>query len=49
LVPRFIQCVECGWIKLDREPAGWRAYIVNGDTVAVYCAVCADREFGVQD
>jgi hypothetical protein len=44
--PRFIQCEECHAIKLDQAPSGWRAYVVDSDNVAVYCAVCADREFG---
>ena len=45
-------CVECGAVA-PPDALGWRAYLVgvhdvldDGETVAVYCPQCAEREFG---
>ena len=41
-----LECVECG--ERSEEGRGWRAYLDEGSSdVWVYCADCAEREFGL--
>jgi hypothetical protein len=43
--PREVLFVlECG--ERDARGIGWRAYLDGDDEVYVYCADCAEREFG---
>ncbi len=43
-----LECLECG--VQDNAAAGWRAYLdPDGDGVLVFCAACAQREFGPDD
>jgi len=40
-----LECLECG--VRDDAAKGWRAYLdPDGDGVLVFCAGCAEREFG---
>jgi hypothetical protein len=44
-----LHCVECGRESADKA-VGWRA-LLNGEPdedeyVAIFCPVCAEREFG---
>ena len=39
-----LECIECG-VRDDRG-RDWKAYVTTEDTLLVYCAVCAEREFG---
>jgi hypothetical protein len=48
-----LRCIECGTTS-DRG-FGWRAYVVrdpdqddDAEAVAIYCDVCAEREFGAR-
>ena len=38
------ECIECG--ARDDRGRDWKAYVTTEDTLLVYCAVCAEREFG---
>lgn len=41
-----LECVECG-TRSEGDARGWRAYLDEDSTdVWVYCAACAEREFG---
>lgn len=44
-----MQCIECEREFINDE-RGWQAHLLDaedgGDEVAVYCPVCASREFG---
>lgn len=40
-----LECIECGARSDDGR--GWRAYLdEDSSEVGIYCAECADREFG---
>ena len=40
-----LECEECR--ARSREGRGWRAYLdEDSSDVAIYCAECAEREFG---
>ena len=39
-----LECIECG--ARDERGIGWRAYLDADDDVWIYCAACAEREFG---
>ena len=40
-----LECLECG--ACSEEARGWRAYLDDDSSdVLVYCAACAEREFG---
>ena len=43
--PRRLTCVECGLVAKG-EASGWRAYLTADGELAVYCAGCAEREYG---
>jgi hypothetical protein len=41
-----LECIECG--AQSQEARGWRAYLDEDDSdVWIYCAECAQREFGM--
>ena len=47
----LLHCVECGREPTDAKARGWRAVLTGGyedepEATAVYCPVCARREFG---
>ena len=37
-------CVECGTMS-TAHANGWRAYLMDGGYVAIFCPFCAEREF----
>jgi hypothetical protein len=40
-----LECLECG--ARDEAAEGWRAYLEpDGDGLLIFCAECAEREFG---
>ena len=39
-----LECLECG--ETSAEAHGWRAYVDEEAELLVYCAACAEREFG---
>lgn len=39
-----LECLECG--EVTDEGRGWKAYLDEERELLVYCAACADREFG---
>ena len=39
-----LECVECG--ACDDRAKGWEAYLSPDSGLLVYCAECAEREFG---
>jgi hypothetical protein len=40
-----LECIECG--MRTEEARGWRAYLdEDSNDVWIYCAECAQREFG---
>ena len=39
-----LECVECG--VRDARAKGWQAYLSPDSSLLVYCADCAEREFG---
>jgi hypothetical protein len=40
-----LECLECG--ARDEAAKEWRAYLEpDGDGVLIFCADCAEREFG---
>jgi hypothetical protein len=39
-----LECVECG--VRDARAKGWQAYLSPETGLLVYCAECAEREFG---
>lgn len=40
-----LECLECG--ARDEAAEGWRAYPEpDGDGLLIFCAECAEREFG---
>jgi hypothetical protein len=39
-----LECVECG--ARDERAKGWEAYPTTESGLLVYCAECAEREFG---
>jgi hypothetical protein len=42
-----LECVECA-TQSEGEARGWRAYLdEDSSDVGIYCAVCAEREFGM--
>lgn len=45
LKPSRLTCIECGQ-RARGEASGWRAYLKVNAEIAVYCAVCSEREFG---
>lgn len=45
LRPRHLICEACGEAARG-DATGWRAYIGLDDGIAIFCAVCAEREFG---
>jgi hypothetical protein len=41
-----LECVECSRQSAE-DARGWRAYLdEDSSDVWIYCAVCAEREFG---
>jgi hypothetical protein len=43
-----LECLECG--ARDEAAKEWRAYLEpDGDGVLIFCADCAEREFGPGD
>lgn len=40
----LLECLECG--DASDEARGWKAYLDEESTLLVYCAACAEREFG---
>lgn len=43
-VETALECLECGDVTV--EGRGWKAYVDEEDELLVYCACCAEREFG---
>jgi hypothetical protein len=43
-VETLLQCLECS--ASSDHGRGWKAFIDEDDDLLVYCAACADREFG---
>jgi hypothetical protein len=41
---RVLECLECG--ERSDEGRGWKAFVDEELDLLVYCAACADREFG---
>lgn len=42
-----LECVECS-ARSEGDARGWRAYLdEDSSDVWVYCAECAEREFGL--
>jgi hypothetical protein len=41
---RVLECLECG--EESTEARGWKAFLDEELDLLVYCAACADREFG---
>ena len=39
-----LECVECG--ARDARAKGWEAYVCPDSGLLIYCAECAEREFG---
>jgi NAD-dependent SIR2 family protein deacetylase len=39
-----LECLECG--EQSTEAYGWKAFLDQELDLLVYCAACADREFG---
>ena len=39
-----LECLECG--ETSAEAHRWRAYVDEEAELLVYCAACAEREFG---
>lgn len=39
-----LECLECG--TASEHARGWKAFLDAEDELLVYCAACADREFG---
>ena len=39
-----LECLECG--DESSEARGWKAYVDEELGLLVYCAACAEREFG---
>ncbi len=39
-----LECLECG--TASDHALGWKAFLDEENELLVYCAACADREFG---
>jgi hypothetical protein len=39
-----LECLECG--DVSSETRGWKAFVDDESELLVYCAACAEREFG---
>lgn len=39
-----LECLECG--SSSESARGWKAYLDDESELLVYCADCAEREFG---
>jgi ribosomal protein S27E len=39
-----LECLECG--EVSTEGRGWKAFLDEEHELLVYCAACAEREFG---
>jgi transcription elongation factor Elf1 len=40
----LLECLECG--EESAEGRGWKAFVDEELELLVYCAACAEREFG---
>jgi hypothetical protein len=43
-VEQVLECLECG--LQSAEARGWKAFLDEELELLVYCAACAEREFG---
>ena len=43
-VEHALECLECG--EASTETRGWKAFVDDELDLLVYCAACAEREFG---
>jgi hypothetical protein len=44
LLEGVLACLECG--EQSSEARGWKAFVDEERELLVYCAACAEREFG---
>lgn len=45
LQQRALTCIECG-AEATGHADGYKAYLADDSEILVYCAACAEREFG---